>query len=256
MTVESSLSAKDGSVMVYIPSGEFLMGTADSEVVTLLERYPKWTRDMFANEQPQRQVYLDEYYISRTQVTVAQYRNYCTQEGRAMPPAPPWGWLDDHPMVGVNWHEASDYWSWAGMRLPTEAEWEKAARGMDGRRYPWGDTWDSSRCRCSERKKQDAGATSPTGSYAGGASPYGVLDMAGNATDWCADWYSKTGYLGAPNRNPVGPSSGEERVLRGGAWLFHDPLDHRCTVKDGYPPNEWLFWGDGAIRPVRGTVTR
>jgi formylglycine-generating enzyme required for sulfatase activity len=252
MIPTARINPVDGAEMIHIPPGEFLMGTTDAEVEVLLRQYPNWTREMFEDEQPQRRVYLDGYSIYRTPVTVAQYRAFCRQNTREMPPEPDWGWQDDHPIVNVTWHEAVDYCAWAGVRLPTEAEWEKAARGTDGRRYPWGDEWDSARCHCSKRERHDAGSTAPVGSYPQGASPYGVLDMAGNVIDWCADWYDRNSYQNAPDRNPTGPSSGEYRVLRGGTWLFNDPLDLRCAVKDRFAPLDRLFWGDGGFRGVSG----
>ncbi len=236
--------------MMYIPPGEFLMGTSAVEMDTLLRLYPEWSPEMFRNEQPQLSVFLDGFYIYKTPVAVAQYLNYCHESGREMPPSPPWGWVDDHPMVNVTWHEAVDYCEWAGVRLPSEAEWEKAARGTDGRRYPWGDAWDRTRCRCSELEKLDAGCTTPVGSYPQGASPYCVLDMVGNVTEWCADWYDPTGYQAAAARIPAALLDGDRKVLRGGAWLFNDPLDLRCAVKDGFAPAQRLLWGDGGIRGV------
>jgi sulfatase modifying factor 1 len=255
MAPATTINPRDGAEMITIPPGEFLMGTSDAEVEALLRQYPDdpdEKREMFVKEQPQRRIYLDGYSIYKTPVTVAQYRTFCWESGRPMPPWPEWGWQDDHPMVNVTWPEAVAYCEWAGVRLPTEAEWEKAARGTDGRRYPWGDEWDSARCHCSKVERHDAGSTARVGRYPQGASPYGVLDMAGNACDWCADWYDETYYQNAPDRNPTGPPSGEKRVLRGGAWLFHHPLAFRCTLREAFAPLKRLHWGDGSFRPVSG----
>jgi formylglycine-generating enzyme required for sulfatase activity len=134
-----------------------------------------------------------------------------------MPAALGWGWKEDHPIVNVSWVDAKAYCDWARVSLPTEAQWEKAARGVDGRKYPWGNEWDPGKCVNSVGGNRP-GSTTSVGSILSGASPYGVLDMAGNAWEWCADWYDPNYYKMAPERNPTGPPSGQFRALRGGSW--------------------------------------
>jgi len=201
----------DGAVMLHIPAGEFLMGSND-----------------YAEEKPQhRRVHLDAYWIYKYPVTVAQYRKFCGSTRREMPEEPKWGWREDHPVVNVSWDDAKAYADWAGVALPTEAQWEKAARGTDGRTFPWGNVWDPSKCNNDVGDKGPK-RTTVVGNYPDGTSPYGVLDMAGNVGEWCGDWYD-AGYYDAPRRNPTGPPSGGKFVLRGGSWLNLDPTFFRCA---------------------------
>jgi formylglycine-generating enzyme required for sulfatase activity len=207
----------DGMAMVYVPAGEFTMGSLKDD--------PEARRD----EMPQHIVYLDAFWIDRTEVTNAQYRR-CVEAGTCREP----GCWDqakfnaaDQPVVCVDWWDAQSYCQWVGAQLPTEAQWEKAARGTDGRRYPWGDEWDSSRCNSIESSLR---RTVPVGSYPDGASPYGALDMAGNAWEWVADRFSDGYYAIAPTRNPTGSETGGMRLLRGGSWLNY-PQQVRCAVR-------------------------
>ena len=126
------INPKDGAVMVYVPAGEFVMGD-----------------DQMPRSSPRRTVTLDAFWIYKNDVTVAQYRKFCQATGRQMPQTPTWGWKDDHPVVNVTWDDAKAYCDWAGAALPTEAQWEKAARGTDGRMYPWGNEWDAGKLWCS-----------------------------------------------------------------------------------------------------------
>ena len=222
----------DGMVMLYISACEFQMGSDEGGL---------------PNERPQHTVYLDAFYIDKTEVTNAQYRK-CVEAGACGQPHDT-EWYDDpnraeHPVVWVDWYQAKAYCEWAGRRLPTEAEWEKAARGTDGRTYPWG----SSNPDCNKAnywgksgliKGVDCvGDTTAVGSYPAGASPYGVLDMEGNVYEWVADWYGEDYYSASPGRNPPGPYSGKSRVLRGGSWVSV-PFCVRSTYRD---------WGGPGLR--------
>jgi formylglycine-generating enzyme required for sulfatase activity len=206
--IKTKINPKDGAEMILIPAGEFLMGSKDTEKLSNV------------NEKPQRKAYLDIYYMYKNEVTVAQYRKFCTATGRKMPNAPDWGCRDTHPIVNVSWNDAKAYADWAGVVLPTEAQWEKAARGTDGCIYPWGNTWDETKCAnyTNSGKGNTTSGTHPVGSFPTGASPYGVMDMAGNVWEWCGDWYSGDYYKNALAKNPTGPVTGISRVLRGGSW--------------------------------------
>lgn len=258
------INHKDGAEMVWVPAGEFIMGSTDSQTSDALKGMPVTTGDeeesrkpwlfILEAEKPQRKVHLDGYWMYKQEVTVAQYRKFCEATKREMPKPPEWGWIYDHPIVNVTWYDACDYAKWAGVSLPTEAQWEKAARGMDGRIYPWGNGWNSSLCANSLKDRLQR--TQPGGYYPTDESPYGAMDMAGNVREWCADWYDPNYYKNAPARNPAGPSdvakrvsvsrrtiSGDRvtddggRVLRGGAWDndYYDYFrydDYRTDLRD------------------------
>jgi len=207
----------DGAEMVLVPAGRFWMGSDESR-----------------DEKPRHQVYLDAYHIDRYEVTNALYRRFAGATGR--PPLD--SWSDDvsngpqQPAVEVSWDEADAYCLWASKRLPTEAEWEKAARGNDGRKYPWGDQWNTG---ANNSRAANLGKSAPVGSYPAGASPYGALDMAGNVWEWVADWYQRDYYSHGPDRNPPGPASGTRKVLRGGSW--NDAPDSlRTSYRYNFPP--------------------
>src|SRR5262249_39409949 len=157
------------------------------------------------------------------------YRRFCAATGRKMPPAPNHNvdWQHaDHPMVNVTWADIQSYCVWAGVALPTEAQWEKAARGIDGRLYPWGDKMDSRKCH---RIESALIGLAPVGHYPSGASPYGCLDMAGNVWERCADWYAEDYYQQGEDHNPTGPAEGTVRVLRGGSWGYYQAGLFRTT---------------------------
>ena len=223
----------DDMVMVYVPAGEFQRGSTDAEIDQTLELCNQYTtnctRELFADEQPAHRVALDAFWIDRTQVTNEQYAR-CVRDRVCAVPAfadAPQFQGADYPVVGVDWYNAAAYCRWAGGRLPTEAEWEYAARGPEGTQFPWGDTLDGARlnfcdANCTffwSAQEYDDGYryTAPVGSYPDGASWCGALDLAGNVAEWVADWYG--GYPSGQHMNPTGPESGESRVIRGGSYV-------------------------------------
>ena len=212
------INEKDGAELVYVPAGEFLMGSED--------------RYAWGDEAPEHTVYLDAYWIYKHEVTNAQYRQ-CIEEGVCNGSLSRYS-ENDYPAVYISWYQAVDYCEWAGGRLPTEAEWEKAARGEDGGTYPWGEAGPN----CSLAQYGSClGETVPIGSNPDGASPYGALDMAGNAWEWVADWYDAGYYQNSPAENPTGPVSGTYRVLRGGSWSINERL-LRASVRIRSNPDD------------------
>jgi formylglycine-generating enzyme required for sulfatase activity len=214
------ISPRDGMVLVYIPAGEFLMGSTNEEIYDIYTKCSWCSENWYVSESPQHTVYLDMYWIDRTEVTNGMYR-VCVDDGECDIPGGSYYEEtdnDDHPVEYVSWYDAQTYCEWAGRRLPTEAEWEKAARGTDGRTFPWGEEIDCEHAQY----KGCGGRTIPVGSLPAGASPYGVLDMAGNVWEWVADWYASGYYDVSPYNDPQGPSSGLYRVLRGGSWYYNE----------------------------------
>ena len=214
------ISDKDGMELVYVPEGAFLIGSAVDDA------------EADDDTKPQHMVYLDAYWIDKTEVTNDQYRKCVAVGSCAQPPGSDYknAARGRHPVVQVSWNDAMAYCEWAGRRLPTEAEWEKAARGTDGRIYPWGNAAPDSALA---NFAQNLGWTAAVGSYAAGASPYGAMDMAGNVWEWVGDWYGAGYYANAPRPNPRGPETGDGRVLRGGSWLVASPLI-RTTNRSWY----------------------
>ncbi len=236
---------QDEIVMIYIPPGQFTMGS---------ENYDR--------EAPPHNVILDGYWMGKTVVTVVQfkifinYTGYVTEaeksggasvyiEGRwqkkkdANWKNPYFSQDDKHPVVCVSWNDANAYCDWLSkktetkFKLPTEAQWEKAARGEDGHKYPWGEREPDGKLANFD---QSIGKTSPVDSYLQGASPFGLLDMAGNVWEWCNDWFDEDYYKNSPHKNPMGPKSGTDRVLRGGGWSnFAQSI--RCAYRYSYGPS-------------------
>ena len=237
-----------GSRMLLVPAGRFIMGSeAGGE-----------------DERPAHKVELGAFYIDQHEVTNEQYAAFLRDLGTETEAKE---WLDgpitaaglrrdgeswravdgyaDHPVVGVTWYGAAAYCKWAGKRLPSEAEWEKAARGSDALVYPWGDKFDGARLNycdasCELRWRDERGVdgypqTAPVGSFPKGASPYGALDMAGNVWEWVADWYDADYYQQSPVTDPVGPAAGGERVHRGGSWDSTEEFS-RAALRYHVPP--------------------
>jgi len=243
-----------GGEMVLVPAGEFTMGSNHGK----------------DDEQPAHRVYLDTFFIDTYEVTNAQYAEFMRSTGHTPPYGDPWprntrqgqnppSGYEDHPVVGVSWLDAQAYCQWAGKRLPTEAEWEKAARGTDGRTYPWGE--QEATCEYAvlfDRKvnKWPFGIgcgrpeTWPVGSKPNGVSPYGAHDMAGNVAEWVSDWYALTYYARSPKSNPSGPEKGVRifrllgnkepfRVVRGGNWAAEGDGVRSSGRGWGEPHRQW-----------------
>ena len=221
--IGSTMTSKDGMTLLYVPPGEFTMGSDSGE---------------FINEKPAHSVTLDAFWIDQTEVTMRMYY-LCVQAGACKEPTSRGTIIDyygirpefdNYPVIDVDWSMAKTYCEWVDRRLPTEAEWEKAARGPDARTYPWGNTFNGSFANsCDKSCAADQGKdesfddgfamAAPVGSYPPGASVYGALDMSGNVLEWVADWYDEVYYFGSPASNPLGPDSGQDRVQRSGSWL-------------------------------------
>ncbi|MBN1810791.1 MAG: SUMF1/EgtB/PvdO family nonheme iron enzyme [Anaerolineae bacterium] len=264
----------DGMVMVYARAGKFKMGSDDDDVDYALQVCSEY-RDQcrpssLEDEQPAHDVTLDGFWIDQTEVTNAQYAAFLNAQGNQMAGEKTWLNIEaedcliekngdefhpksgytDHPVIEVSWYGAAAYCEWVGARLPTEAEWEYAARGEKGDVYPWGHEFECSRGNFDDETTMDDYVvpggegcdgyerTAPVGSFQDGASWCGALDMAGNVWEWVADWYGD--YPSGAQTNPTGAGTGDARVLRGGSW-YHDPYYVRSANRYGKTPG----WADG-----------
>ncbi|MBN1310493.1 MAG: SUMF1/EgtB/PvdO family nonheme iron enzyme [Anaerolineae bacterium] len=238
------------TMMLLVPAGEFIMGSEEG----------------FPDEVPVHTVYVDAFYIDLTEVTNEQYRK-CVEAGACRPPDRTdccsekglgvWPSyydnrkFDDYPVIFINWHDALAYCAWRGARLLTEAEWEKASRGADGRTYPWGSeeptpehlnfTWLPD-----EFEARPNYTTMPVGSYPLGASPYGVLDLAGNVYEWVYDVYAPDYYENSPYRNPTGPEDGAYRVTRGGSFFNQAYRNRSSNRNNAFIPAGSVHFDGGA----------
>jgi formylglycine-generating enzyme required for sulfatase activity len=224
--------------MNLVAAGAFTMGANPADYVAECEKFIKgeWCKKWaFPQIGPPHQVTLDSFYIDQYEVTNARYKA-CVDSKTCASPQDLTSFtnesyygnskFDNYPVINVDWNQAKAYCEWRGARLPTEAEWEKAARGTDERTYPWGN--EDTSCKRASHRQGDMDSTdfctkdtAEVGSYPTGASPYGVLDMGGNVSEWTADWFAIDYYATSPANNPQGPASGEKHVIRGGSWEHH-----------------------------------
>lgn len=233
------ISPKDGMVLVYIPAGDFLMGSTGEDPDDALDEFPQHT------------VTLDAYWMDLTEVTNAMYQ-LCVKEGGCEPPSGNESYsretyfadeqFDDYPVIYVSWVDAKAYCEWVGRRLPTEAEWEKAARGEDGRIYPWGSGINCQKANYWGQEGGCTGDTTPVGSYPDGASPYGVLDMAGNVWEWVSSIYKPYPYNPGDGREEM--DSSKPRLLRGGSWYYATSKIVRTASRSRSDPG-YTFFGVG-----------
>ncbi len=224
----TEISPKDGMTLLYVPAGEFLMGSTDADM------------NAARDEKPQHAVTLDDYWIDQSEVTNFQYAKCVADDGACTPPSATrsenrydyYGGSEfyNYPVIYVNWDQANAYCSWAERRLPTEAEWEKSARGTDGRTYPWGNESPDARLL---NYNANVGDTTEVWKYPDGRSLYGAYDMAGNIWEWVNDWYDYAYYQSSPSLNPLGPDTGQYKVLRGGSWVN---IDARSANRYWYVP--------------------
>ena len=233
----SAIVGQDGAPMAFIPAGEFQMGSNDG-----------W-KDEFPI---MHTVYLDNFCIDVYEVTNAQYKKFMDATGYKTPAY----WNDSNfndpkqPVVGVSWNDAKAYADWAGKRLPTEAEWEKSARGrLVGKKYPWGDILTHDDANYDGRGGKNV--CNPVGSFK--PNGYGLYDMAGNVWEWCANWYDNDYYANANKSTPPGPSLGEWRVLRGGSWYYYfsDRVDYLRVAYRRWQPNPSGHSSDVGFRCVQ-----
>jgi len=228
------VNPRDGAEMLWVPAGTFAMGSNEDD-----------------SEKPIHQVTLDGLWLYRTEVTNGQFAKFAEASGRPIEG----NWKDysgrgeNHPVVCVTWNDAKAYAEWAGMALPTEAQWEYGARGAGGLTYPWGNEWDPKKCCNSDNQGKGSPPTFPVGSFATDKSWCGALDLAGNVYEWCADWYEP--YEAEAGHSPTGPNTGSTRVLRGGGWLYYGGYCRGAARHWGDPGSKHDCWGFRCAVPGR-----
>lgn len=206
------IAGPNGAILVWVPAGSFRMGSTDEQIGYAVE-YLDGDASLLADEQPARTVQMHGFWIGKHEVTNAEYRRFCEEKGREFPSASKEG--DDHPVAWLIWDDARAYCEHYGVSLPTEAQWEYAARGPESPIFPWGNEWDGSRL-CWDLNLGPGERTFAVGSFPSGASWCGALDMAGNVAEWCADWYQEDYYTHGPANNPPGPDEQQASIV----WLF------------------------------------
>jgi formylglycine-generating enzyme required for sulfatase activity len=235
--IYKTLVGDEGREMVMIPEGPFTMGSRDGD----------------PDEAPEHQVYLSAYYIDKKEVTQGEYERYMKMTKRGKPFVPVFEddiakiTKPDLPAIGMSWTDADAYCRWAGKRLPTEAEWEKAARGEDRRRYPWGNEFGLGHANVNG-DEDGFQYLAPPGSFESGRSPYGLYDMTGNVAEWVADSYEEHYYSKSPYRDPKGPEEGQNKIIRGGSWR---ETEHNARIPKRFQARMWRTDSTIGIRCAR-----
>jgi formylglycine-generating enzyme required for sulfatase activity len=252
---ETWKNEKDGSLMRWVPAGEFMMGStvAQTEAAKVMDK--AGLQFALLHETPQFRARTNDFYLGVFAVTNEQFAHFLSETKPSSEKLQQWvSWLDrieppgggsdgyvahrkfgNHPVINVTWFGAEAYCRWAGLRLPTEIEWEKAARGNDGRIFPWGNQWDPDRL-CWWGSHDEKETTVPTDAFPQGCSPHGMLQMAGNVEEWCADWYQPDIYKRYAAGNLVTPRVGKGRILRGGNCMGKNKLEFRCAMRGANTP--------------------
>jgi iron(II)-dependent oxidoreductase len=248
------INETDGSVMRLIPAGDFIMGSTVEQTEAAKRMDKAGPQFPLLHETPQFRATIGNFYLGAFAVTNEQFARFLSE----MKPSPAqlqrWiSWLDriaikpnesyyavpefqNHPAINVTWFGAEAYCQWAGMRLPTEIEWEKAARGTFGRVFPWGNEWDPDRL-CWWGSHDEKQTTVPVDAFENGCSPYGIFQMAGNVEEWCVDWYRPDAYSRYAAGDLAAPRAGMGRIIRGGNCLRKNKLEFRCAMRRANTPS-------------------